>query len=129
MPDRAWFMRMVRSPARQLLTGVREHYPGFESVDALHEFEAGIEADAASLFDLFSSVLGDCRETGFLRAGFIRRLIDQFLAQQPGSDDEGDQRRGDGPRTALPGELIEPQDCAAGGIQGKGQRECDDQRR
>ena len=39
MPDRAWFMRMVRSPARQLLAGVREHYPGFEGVDALHDFE------------------------------------------------------------------------------------------
>ncbi len=68
MPDRAWFMRMVRSPARQLLSGVREYYDGFEGVDELHGFEAGIEADLASLFDLFSSVLGEGPVTEFLRA-------------------------------------------------------------
>jgi vacuolar-type H+-ATPase subunit C/Vma6 len=69
MPDRAWFLRMARSPARQLLTGVREHYPGFDSVEAPHEFEKGIELDKASLFDLFSSVLGPGPEAEFLMAG------------------------------------------------------------
>jgi len=70
MPDRAWFMRMARSPSRQLLTGVREHYSAFDGVEALHEFEKGIDLDMASLFDLFSSVLGTGPETVFLRAGY-----------------------------------------------------------
>ena len=69
MPDRAWFMRMARSPARQLLTGVREYYAGFEGIEAVHEFEGGIEADMASLHDLFSSILGESPETRFLHAG------------------------------------------------------------
>ncbi len=88
MPDRAWFMRMVRSPARQLLAGVREHYAGFEGVDALHEFEAGIEADMASLFDLFSSVLGNGAVTEFLRAGadfdnYILAVKGEMLGAEP----------------------------------------------
>ncbi len=69
MPDKAWFLRMARSPARQLLTGVREYYQGFEGIDGIQDFETGIEADLASLFDLFSSILGDGPETEFLRAG------------------------------------------------------------
>lgn len=69
LPDRAWFMRMARSPSRQLLTGMREYYAGFEGVEAVHGFEAGIEADMASLYDLFLSILGDSPVTGFLRAG------------------------------------------------------------
>ena len=68
MPDRAWFMRMARSPARQLLTGVREHYSGFEGVEAIHDFESGIEADTRELYDLLSSVLGAGPVTEFLRA-------------------------------------------------------------
>ena len=70
MPDRAWFMRMARSPSRQLLTGVREYYSAFDGIEALHEFESGIDLDMASLFELFSSVLGSGPETGFLRAGY-----------------------------------------------------------
>jgi hypothetical protein len=58
---------MVRTPARQLLSGVREFYDGFEGVDEIHGFEAGIEADLGSLYELFSSVLGDGPETAFLR--------------------------------------------------------------
>jgi vacuolar-type H+-ATPase subunit C/Vma6 len=70
MPDRSWFMRMARSPTRQLLTGVREHYEGFEGVGAIHEFESGIEADMESLSDFFSSVLGGGRADEFLRGGY-----------------------------------------------------------
>lgn len=88
MPDRAWFMRMVRSPARQLLAGMREHYHGFEGVDALHDFEAGIEADMGSLYDLFSSVLGEGPVTEFLRAGhdfdnYVLALKGKMLGAEP----------------------------------------------
>jgi len=88
MPDRAWFMRMVRSPARQLLSGVRENYGGFEGVDALHEFEKGIEADMVSLFDLFSSVLGGGPVTEFLRAAadfdnYVLAVKGEMLGAQP----------------------------------------------
>ncbi len=88
MPDRAWFMRMVRSPARQLLSGVREYYEGFEGIENLHEFEKGIEADTASLFDLFSSVLGRCRETEFLRGAadfdnYVLAVKGEMLGAEP----------------------------------------------
>ncbi len=88
MPDRAWFMRMVRSPARQLLAGMREHYPGFEGVEALHDFERGIEADIGSLYDLFSSILGEGPVTEFLRAGcdfdnYVLALKGKMLGAEP----------------------------------------------
>ncbi len=88
MPDRAWFMRMVRSPARQLLAGVREQYAGFEGVDALHDFETGIEADIGSLYELFSSVLGDGPLTVFLRAAadfdnYVLALKGKMLGSEP----------------------------------------------
>jgi vacuolar-type H+-ATPase subunit C/Vma6 len=88
MPDRAWFMRMVRSPARQLLTGVREYYAGFEGVEAVHGFEAGIEADMASLYDLLSSILGEGPETRFLFAGldfdnYVLALKGRMLGAEP----------------------------------------------
>ncbi len=88
MPDRAWFMRMARSPARQLLTGVREYYAGFEGVEAVHGFEAGIEADMASLYDLLSSMLGEGPETRFLRArldfdNYILALKGKMLGAEP----------------------------------------------
>ena len=88
MPDRAWFMRMVRSPARQLLAGVREHYPGFEGIEAIHDFERGIELDTGSLYDLFSSVLGEGPVTEFLRAGcdfdnYVLALKGKMLGAEP----------------------------------------------
>jgi vacuolar-type H+-ATPase subunit C/Vma6 len=88
MPDRAWFMRMVRSPAHQLLAGVREHYPGFEGIDAIHDFERGIELDMGSLYDLFSSVLGEGPVTEFLRAGrdfdnYVLALKGKMLGAEP----------------------------------------------
>lgn len=88
MPDRSWFMRMVRSPARQLLSGVREYYDGFEGVDEIHGFEAGIEADLSALFDLFSSVLGEGPETEFLRGAadfdnYVLAVKGEMLGAEP----------------------------------------------
>lgn len=88
MPDRAWFMRMVRSPARQLLSGVREYYDGFEGVEELHGFEAGIEVDLSSLFGLFSSVLGEGPETEFLRGAadfdnYVLAVKGEMLSAEP----------------------------------------------
>jgi V/A-type H+-transporting ATPase subunit C len=94
MPDRAWFMRMVRSDGRQLLSGAREYYAGFEQVEALHEFEKGIEADTASLFELLTSVLGECAETEFLRAAadfdnYVLAVKGRMLDAEPVLADTG----------------------------------------
>jgi len=88
MPDRAWFMRMVRSGPRQLLSGVREYYPGFEHVDEPHDFEKGIETDTGTLYGFFASVLGDCKETRFLLAAadfdnYILALKGKVLGAEP----------------------------------------------
>ncbi len=68
MPDRAWFMRIARIPAGQIIAAAREYYPGFDGIESLHRFESALEADAASLHELLSSILGGGAESIFLRA-------------------------------------------------------------
>ena len=126
MPDRAWFMRMVRSPARQLLSGVREVYEGFEGVENLYEFEKGIEADLASLFDLFSSVLGQCPEVEFLRGApdfdnYVLAVKGEMLGAEPvlvpyglTGTEEVAAAAGSGDPTFLPAYLKELEDILKG---------------
>lgn len=69
MPDRAWYVRLARTPAAQLLTAARERFPGFEGVDAVHEHEAGIDAERTGFVRLLSSLVRDGRALEFLFSG------------------------------------------------------------
>ena len=69
MPDRAWYARLARTPPAQLLTAVRERFPGFEGTGAVHEFEQGIEAERAAFTALLRSLVGDRRALEFILAG------------------------------------------------------------
>ncbi|MDD3642424.1 MAG: V-type ATPase subunit [Candidatus Krumholzibacteria bacterium] len=69
MPDRAWYLRLARTPAPQLLAAVRERFPAFEGVDAVHDFERGIEAERAESRRLLRSLVADRDALLFLLAG------------------------------------------------------------
>jgi vacuolar-type H+-ATPase subunit C/Vma6 len=70
LPDKAWFQRLARSASGQLIGSMREHYRGFERVDAVDEFELGLENEQASYLDLISSLVGDEAVVSFLRSGY-----------------------------------------------------------
>lgn len=70
LPDKAWFQRLAKSAAGQLIGSLREHYHGFERVDAVDEFELGLEMERASYLDLISSLMGDEAVISFLRSGY-----------------------------------------------------------
>lgn len=69
MPDRGWYARLARTPPSQLLAPVRERFPGFEGVDAVHEFERGIEAEREAFALLLRSLVADRRVIEFLLCG------------------------------------------------------------
>lgn len=69
MPDRGWYGRLARTPAGQLLTTVRERFPGFEGIDAVHRFEEGIEAERAAFTALLAALAPDRRVLEFLLGG------------------------------------------------------------
>lgn len=88
MPDGPWFLRMARTPSHQLLAGVREHFPGFEGIGELHEFETGIESGTVSLYGMLSSVIDDRRSIEFLLAGpdfdnYVLALKGRMLGEKP----------------------------------------------
>ena len=70
LPDKAWFQRLARSASGQLIGSLREHYRGFERVDAVDEFERGLEAERVSYLSLISSLVGDDSVISFLRSGY-----------------------------------------------------------
>lgn len=70
LPDKAWYQRLARSPSDQLIGSLREHYRGFERVDAVEAFEDGLDAEKASYLGLVSSLIGDPKVNDFLRSGF-----------------------------------------------------------
>ncbi len=70
MPDTSWFQRFVRTPADGLVSMAREHFPGFEQVDSVAGFEAGLEEERRIFMDFLSRLLGEDGTILFLRAGY-----------------------------------------------------------
>ncbi len=70
MPDRAWFQRIARAPLDSLLTAVREHFHGFDTVESLDDFERGIEAEKSGILSLLDSLISDSAACLFLRSGY-----------------------------------------------------------
>jgi vacuolar-type H+-ATPase subunit C/Vma6 len=70
LPDKAWYQRLARSPSGQLIGSLREHYRGFERVDAAEAFEDGLDAEKAAYLELVSSLIGDPAVIDFLRSGY-----------------------------------------------------------
>ncbi len=69
MPERAWFQRLVRAPLGGMLGALREYYKGFEAVEVIAGFEAGIESSKVSAIDLVTSLILDPAVSRFIRAG------------------------------------------------------------
>lgn len=70
MPDRVWFQRLARTPEHGVLAALREHYPAFEGITSLAEFEGGVEAERLGVLELVSALVTDARIREFFRAGY-----------------------------------------------------------
>ncbi len=69
-PDAAWFQRIARASSGSLLGSVKEFFPGFEQVESIHRFEAGIEYGKSEILDLVESLLPDNDTIEFFRAEY-----------------------------------------------------------
>ena len=84
-PDSAWFQRIARAPADSLLGAVKEYFPGFEQIDSIHEFEAGIEYGKSEILDLVESLLSDKDVIEFLRAEYdFDNMVDLWKSRMLG---------------------------------------------
>lgn len=70
MPDRAWFQRLARTPEDGILTVLKEHYPAFEGITSIAEFEQGIEAERLGVLELVTTLAPEVRVREFFRARY-----------------------------------------------------------
>jgi V/A-type H+-transporting ATPase subunit C len=69
-PDMAWFERLARTPVDSLAGVLKEHYGSFENIEALEDFEQGLEAEKLAVLRLVTDVVSDESLSVFLRGGY-----------------------------------------------------------
>jgi len=88
MPDGQWFLRLAGTDGKSLLEMIRERYPHFREIEALHLYEDAIEAEKRERLDLIGSIVRDGRTVEFIRSGYdfddmVQAWKARMLGRQP----------------------------------------------